>query len=407
MLLGAVASAQDSQPDVERRQEELHKELKALQGDLGDRLKGIEEKIEELRSDYEEEIAGLRKQAESGGWGSTKFLIDGDAFAGFTLREGGHSTFFPAFNPHFYWKVNDQILFGTGVELEVHDYNTDVNLEWAMIHVALADSVTVGIGKFLMPFGYFQENIHSAYINKLPDEPLAFFERSPSTLAPLHDIGVQVRGPIPWGSTRFNYVVYVANGPELLTGEDDIKEAGTLTFENFDDSNTNKALGGRLGFQPIPRIEVGYSFMQARVGAEGTPFEHVDAILQDVDANYVGTVESLKGNLDLRAEWVWTAVDRATYGAPGSTVSFANRRSGGYLQAAYRPTKVESPVLSRLEVVGRFDRLDQPDGGPLRDETRWTGGLNYWFGPSSVFKVAVQHAVDEGDALLMQFAIGF
>jgi hypothetical protein len=139
------------------------------------------------------------------------------------------------------------------------------------------------------------------------------------------------------------------------------------------------------------------------MGEDGTAFAGVDAVLQDVDVNCARVVKSLKGNLDLRGELAWSSVDRADYGSG----AFSNRREGGYLQAAYRPTLSESPFLSRLEGVVRYDFLDNAEGGPLPDEHGWTAGVNYYTGASSVAKLALQQYDEAGHAFLFQFAVGF
>ena len=91
--------------------------------------------------------------------------------------------------------------------------------------------------------------------------------------------------------------------------------------------------------------------------------------------------------------------------------SFDNKRNGGYIQLAYRPSQIEMDVIPDLELVGRYDTLNQPSGAPVFDTTRWTLGLNYWFGPSFVMKLAQQFEDPEGGSTEMstffQVAIGF
>src|SRR5262249_10185523 len=117
-----------------------------------------------------------------------------------------------------------------------------------------------------------------------------------------------------------------------------------------------------------------------------------------------------------RAEWVWSDIDKAVYDPTGDLgfgpVRFESRRNGGYVQLAYRPTKCESCVKD-FESVVRFDMLTAPSPAPEQfDEQRWTLGLNYWLGPSTVVKVAYQfdnrnEGEKDRDAFLAQFAIGF
>src|SRR6185437_1636781 len=244
------------------------------------------------------------------------------------------------------------------------------------------------------------ERLHPAWINKLPEFPLVYAEDD--GLVPFSSLGFELRGAFPVKSTKFDYAIYAANGPALNTDPD---AAGKLIFDNFDDINDNKAVGGRIGFLPIPELEIGYSIQEAEVGSGA--FKGVNALLQGVDLSYMRDSESLRGTFDLRAEWVWSQVDRATYG----TVTFDNKRNGGYVQVAYRPTKLNGWV-SNLEAVCRYDRIEQPRGAPGSfNDQGITFGLNYWFGPTAVLKTAYQiDNRDEGgnrNAFFIQAAIGF
>jgi hypothetical protein len=144
-------------------------------------------------------------------------------------------------------------------------------------------------------------------------------------------------------------------------------------------------------------------------------FETVDMFTQGFDITYKRQVESLRGDIDLRTEWVWTDLSNATYdptGDGGGPFWFDNDRSGYYIQAAYRPTLVEEKVLRNFEFVLRYDSLTVPDNAPgSSDEHRWTPGIDYWITPSAVVKVAYQFDEISGgqdeNAFLLQAAMGF
>ena len=189
-----------------------------------------------------------------------------------------------------------------------------------------------------------------------------------------------------------------------------------LDFDNFTDRNNNKTIGGRIGFFPIPELELGYSLEYGRVDP-GSP-DDAHALIQSLDLNYVADVGPLKGRIDLRAQWVFSDVDTITYDPSGTLgfgpLTFSNERSGGYVQLAYRPKELKDSFFSPFESVIRFDMLDQPVGAPTGfSEKRLTVGLNYWMGPSAVLKVAYRFAdvddpaVVDNDAFLLQVAFGF
>ena len=395
--------------------EKLRGELDALRKDVRAARDAAptKEEVDQTVEEIERNLKSVKGIADDLRLGTSKFLITGYAFAGFTDRQRGNSSFNAGFSPILLWKVSDRIFVEAEPEFEFETEDgagsTNVKLEYANINFFLNDYMTLRGGLFLTPFGQFSERLHPAWINKIPDFPLVFQEEG--GLVPFSSLGFEVRGAVPVWSARFNYAVYVANGPGLITegGE----EAGRLNFDNFDDNNRDKAVGGRIGFLPLPELEIGYSVQAAEVGSG--EFKGTRALLQAVDLSYVHDSEALHGVIDLRAEWVWSDVDKALYDPDGSLgfgpTSFSNKRNGGYVQLAYRPTRLAGWVKN-LEGVCRYDRLDQPKGAPGSfDEQRVTFGLNYWLGPSAVLKTAYQldDREERGNrnAFFLQAAVGF
>lgn len=368
--------------------------------------------VEELRS----ELAKVKEATASITPGTTRFLITGYGFAGFSDLHGEPSTFTAGFAPIFLWKLSDKLFFEGELEFEQTNDETEVNLEYAHLTYILNDYITLGAGKFLTPFAQFPDRLHAAWINKLPDFPLVFAEDS--GLIGFSSTGARIGGALPIGPTKLIYDLYVSNGPRLIT--DDPEALGMLAFNNFTDIDNNKAVGGRIGFLPIPQLEVAYSVQSASARADDTSRSHADVLLQAVDMSYLRDIDFLKGGIDLRAEWVWSRVSRLTYDPDGTLgfgpLTFSNRRSGGYAQLAYRPYKIKAPVIDKLEAVVRYDTLDQPAAAPgTFDEERWTIGLNYWLGQSTVIKAGYEfghrHSPAEGradvDGFLIQAAMGF
>ena len=353
------------------------------------------------------EVDELKQKARETFPGTTKFLLAGYGAAGFTAQRGHDSFFTASFNPIFLWKLSDRLLFEGEIELELEGSQTSVKLEMAQASYILNDYMTIGFGKFLNPTNYFVERQHMAWVNKLPDKPLAVYDG----LTPESLLGAQIRGAIPIGSTVVEYALFGANAPSLVTSGDR-ETLGTLQYDNFNNTDGHIAFGGHVGFIPIPQVEIGYGIEHSTVGPRGSG---VNANLQSVDLNVVDDSELLKGLLNFRAQWVWSDVGSYTYDADGSQgsgpLSFKNSRNGGYVQLSYRPSRLDN-FCKDLEPVVRFDLQNQRGTPGGYEERRWTVGLDYWLTPSTVFKVAYEwdsksNGFPGQNAFMLQVATGF
>lgn len=425
ILAAAEARAQDAGQEKYVTKEEydkLKKDLEAMKAQIQDlKKKGAsEQELQQQIDELEKELKATKAQVQDQKPGETRFLLTGYGFAGFTATEREASTFSAGFNPIFLWRPMDRILFEAELEIELEDTDTHVGLEYAQLSYLLNDYVTIGAGRFLTPFGTFDERLHPKWINKLPDRPLAFDDGG---LSPEATIGLEIRGGIPIEPIRMNYAIYVGNSPRLetdITGA--IDDVGKLFDDNFSGLTHRKSVGGRLGFLPIPELEIGYSILFGRVGDQGDSLSnHVNALLQGVDLSYVRETDLIKGTVMVFGQWAWSHVDRATYidptGVTPPVTPFSNRRQGGYLQISYRPSKIDVDILKNFELVARYDVLNQPREAPTSvDDRRWTLGLDYWVTASMVVKVAYQwdKRDDPADpsnrnvhAFMAQIALGF
>lgn len=388
-------------------------EMRAFKARMEQSVKQVESaktETEQAIGDMEKEIKDVKKMAKDSFPGTTKMLISGYGSAGFNSQNnGGTRAFYATFNPIFLWKMSDRLLFEGELEAQLAGTSTSLALELAQISYVMNDYMTLGAGKFLNPMNYFVERQHMAWVNKLPDKPLAVYDG----LLPEAMVGAQIRGAVPLGSMKLGYAFYAANAPMLNTDPATGAEQGKFEFDNFDNVGRHIAYGGRLGFLPIPELEFGYGLQYSEVNPGP---ERVNSLLHSVDASFIKDSASLMGALNLKAQWVWSQVGSYTYD-PGATrggpFAFKNYRDGGYAQIAYRPTRVTNGFVKNLEPVFRFDVLHQNRTLTGVDERRYTMGLNYWLGPSTVLKVAYEIDKQKGpnagpyDALLFQFATGF
>jgi Skp family chaperone for outer membrane proteins len=463
---GADAPAPDDRAPVTRAEwEAFQKELKQMQAELQELRKerasggggtgaaaatnpedvtAMKQEIAELKKQQKQDaeeaqatadeimkvVKEVQAQAKADSPGTTRLLITGDANVGFAAVRGSPSTFFADFSPRMLFEINDRLYFDGALDFNLsRDSNpvpqtdgngnpqtvTEVSLGIASLNYLVNDYLTVGMGQFVAQFAAYHRYFDPPWINKLPDDPLVF---SDGGLAPNSVLGAYVSGAYPLSrDSKINYALYLSNGGEL-----DFTN-GSLSHDNFVDTNNNKAVGGRVGYLPIPYVEVGYSVQYGEVqpasftNGSGTTFNspHVGALLQAVDVNFVKTIEPIGGQLTLRTEWVFSHVSN-THAPDGSTSLDGNDRNGGYGMVAYRPSLSPIKWLRNFELIFRYDRMDLPsDQAPLSGqathEQRFTTGLDYWVDARTVVKVAYEcdeqpHAPG-ADAILFQIGMGF
>ena len=357
----------------------------------------------------------------------TQFMIRGYGHTGFNSMSSGDekesSYVGSAFAPIFLFKHSDRLMFEAELEFGLENNELEIGLEYADVMYVLNKNMTVRAGKFLLPFGTFMERLHPSWINRFSTRPLGFGHDG---IAPASGIGVELRGAFDLGGPKLNYSVYSTNGPRLKDGSDEPEEAGMLLFKNFEDNNTSKAFGGRLGLLPFAdsSMELGFSaYSTSGVGNQDSEYENVGAFLYALDFSFVKQIAPLKGLIDIKAQYNNSNVDTATFietheDGDVEEYSFDNKSNSFYTQLSYRPIMADSDFLKKLEFVGRYSNFNAPEGAEWEEQsTQLALGINYWMSWRSVIKMSYQTTDKEGghgnvgitkiDGFYLHWAIGF
>ena len=354
-------------------------------------------------------------------------LIAGYAETGLAIsdRETQSGTTFlsGSLNPGLYVQYKDLLLFESEIEIAAtEDGDTEVAVEFAQIDIFLHDYVTLVAGKFLSPVGQYQERLHPAWINRLPSSPPGF---SHDGLQPGAEVGVQLRGGIPAGRSRFTYALAIGNGPRFAGHGSPMQEGFT------DDDNSNKAISGRIGFLPVPYLEFGGSIMRSRarisageeeaVAAAASLAEEAAEELPNVDFNIWGLDAAYtRGPWDVRAEFLSGTRSAYELMMDGNAMMVPRLKlRAWYTQVAYRLSGItQQRILQNFEPVVRYGEYRVKGLDELAEEAqerRWDFGLNYWFAPQFVLHGALElrrfTAREEGERndtrFLLQFGYGF
>ncbi|NOZ03286.1 MAG: hypothetical protein GXO92_01565 [FCB group bacterium] len=325
-----------------------------------------------------------------------------------------------SFNPIFLFQQSERLIFESELELSIDNEGTEVDLEYANISYVLNKRVILRLGKFLLPFGSFMERLHPAWINRLSSVPLGLGHHDP--VGPTADFGIEVRGAIPLGAARLSYSTYIVNGPALNDGSSDPNAAGMLRYNNIEDNNRNKALGGRIAILPFSNasLEIGLSGQVAGVGDEDSDYKDVFARFFAVDMAYIRSLPALSSVIDVRAQFNSLSVDKAYYAVLSE--QFTNESNAYYAQLSLRPAYVTNRLLKQLEFVGRYSNLAMAEGAPWEStKDQVAVGVNYWLDWRSVLKFSYQrsnaeeagesgtedHDSGTTEAFFIHWAIGF
>jgi hypothetical protein len=181
------------------------------------------------------------------------------------------------------------------------------HVDYAQIDYIASPYVTITAGRFLTPFGIFNERLYPVWIRFLQPDPL---------ILPINTVdsdGVMLRGGFPLGTTakvHMNYAVY-----------------GSATSIGIGSVDSERHVGGRMGFFfPGPRLEVGGSWQRT---------------LQDARKNAFGFHmgwQSSKLPLSVRAE-----------------MARSYEGSGYWIEGAYRLSQAHfwQKAMRRTELVAR------------------------------------------------------
>ncbi|HKV63795.1 MAG TPA: hypothetical protein VJO16_17940 [Candidatus Acidoferrum sp.] len=271
--------------------------------------------------------------------GSTGFI---------TTLDGGDPHLHPIVTPLVLVPIGHRWVFETRATFETdlvqvpgrsgyHGGTVDKEVEYAQLDFIANSYMTVTVGRFLTPFGIFNERLYPVWIRNLQSDPLIL----PIGLGPSNaSTGAMIRGGFK-ASPKFNinYAAYFS----------------ALSTVNYLDSD--RFAGGRVGvFVPAARLEIGGSFQHG---------------LQDARSNAFGFHAIWQPPalpLDLRTEYA-----RSIAG------------SGYWAEAAYRLAQIpfHQNEFRRTQVVARMQQYfvgANAGDALLPVNTRlFEFGLNYYF----------------------------
>lgn len=337
------------------------------------------------------------------------FHFAGYVDATFISVRGGESEGAVTLAPIFHLQAGNRFFIETEFEVEADDSgDRETAIEYANVNWLINDNLALVVGKFLSPAGYFFQNLHPSWINKVASAPAGFGHGG---AAPLSDVGLQLRGGKTFASGQhLNYSLYYANGPRLrLEGmEEPAEEEETEEFEfdldaegSPDNPDGERVIGGRIGWMPTPRLELGASQVWGDVVLDAAG---MDGGMGEPSRSYrVSGFDAVwypRPGVEFRAEWIRQEVGAAAM----SLVPDKATWRAWYVQGAYRFGG------DKWEAVVRHGDSVSPHPEATLEQT--TIGLNYLIRPYSQLKLNWEFndspsEESNSDRLLLQITYGF
>ena len=273
------------------------------------------------------------------------------------------------------------------------------DLERLQVGYTVNDALTLWMGRFHTPFGYWNTAFHhGAQIQTSIVRPLFIDFEDKGGILPTHSVGLWATGRIPVGEQRLTYDFYLANAHRI-----DLENGpgtGILNAGNVGSANGRAVFGGSLG-------------LVFRGGLDGLK----------VGAHWLAEKTQIDGGAlpatDVRMMGAYGAYDENGWELLGETYYFNNRSEGksrrsnaGFLQVGKN--------FGDVTVFGRTERTSLSPDDPFfsqqasgRSYKRNAIGLKYDFSPVAAFKfelfrhrqvISIVDAYTEGQ---LQMAIRF
>jgi hypothetical protein len=210
------------------------------------------------------------------------------------------------------------------------------NVEYAQLDFLLNTHLTVVAGRYLLPFGLYNERLQPIWIKNLQDAPITATIGTRTTGS---GSGLQYRGVV------IQRTAYSVQYTAYYSAHSNIQQLQSARAAGYDVSV----------FFPKQRLEIGNSYQRF---LEGT---HINSV-----ATYVSW-QPRPVPVDLKAEF-----------------DASHNGRGYWLETAYNFTQLPVPRLVRkTQVVGRMQQFFPSNGGgnslPRVDTQRFDFGVNYYF----------------------------
>jgi len=299
-------------------------------------------------------------------------------------------------------KLNDRLFIDVQVQVTA---GVGAGLNEAIIYYRVNPYMSVFAGNFQPRSGIY-EGIMDDFTNRYASAPIGM------NIGVATESGIGIQGGIQCGYSKLGYQLYVANGPQL-TVDSTGAQNGQVSYGNYTDNNTNKAVGGELCLLPFSNssLELGVSGQYTpKTGNTGSPFESISNTTYAAYINYYHVFNPIM--VRLQGQYEHTQTDNFNlYTNSADTAmlfkSFDNQISGWYLGLTLRPSGSQKQFISNLELGARIGALTPPadalwGGNPMNQTTIC---LTYWFTWKTPLNIAYDIYTQSGSPNVSVFSV--
>jgi hypothetical protein len=274
-----------------------------------------------------------------------------------------------------------------------------IDLERLQLGYAFSDALTLWLGRFHSPFGYYNTAFHHGKLMQTSIEKPKFMNfEDDGGVMPSHTVGTWATGAFRLGGSKFTYDVYVGNSPSI--------KDGALDMNNLASQNHTASRGLNIAYQGLDgNLRLGGHYYRAGVIDNAVPANDTklsfigpyavfdNSVWEVIYEYYRWNNENLVSN---------TAAPTGEQHRSTAWFAQAGRRFGQWMPyARYEKTSFnqDDNFFTALE------------GG--RSYTRKLAGVRYDINPRAAFTVEVFNTeqddpvVPKYNELRFQYAIGF
>jgi hypothetical protein len=148
----------------------------------------------------------------------------------------------PSFTDHIRAIMEDVVEFDDWHAPGESNGQASVDIERLQIGYLVSNDLTVWIGRFHTPYGYWNTAYHhGAQLQPTVMRPQFLAFEDHGGVLPAHMDGIWFQGHHAEGAGRFTYDVYLGNGQRILDGQ--------LDMQNEGNADSHTAYGGRFGYE--------------------------------------------------------------------------------------------------------------------------------------------------------------